>query len=88
MRGQDGLGKIEVHIDSSCENCGEEGPTVGYQGLHLTLPKGIDENDGRLIITGHQIKPSLRYRKFLGITCGCYAKFHRQIAHIEDRMKR
>jgi hypothetical protein len=23
----------------------------------------------------------------LGISCGCYARFHRQIVHIENRMK-
>lgn len=24
---------------------------------------------------------------YLGLTCGCYAKFHRQVAHIEDKIK-
>lgn len=25
---------------------------------------------------------------YLGIGCGCYGKFHRQIAHIVDKMKK
>lgn len=25
--------------------------------------------------------------RLLGITCGCYAKLHRQVTHIQERMK-
>jgi hypothetical protein len=41
------------------------------------LPTGIKLKD-----TIHKIYP-----RVIGITCGCYGKFHRQVAHIEDKMK-
>lgn len=48
----------------------------------ITLPDGITPSK-RLIIfkDDHKEYPSI------GIGCGCYAKFHRQIAHIQSRMK-
>lgn len=46
----------------------------------INLPEGIKPGK-TLIAYGKDAKP----HKYLGIQCGCYARFHRQIVHIQTR---
>jgi hypothetical protein len=65
-----------------CINCGEEDQLVVKYRKDPELPEGIEVHDTRIIA-----KPDKDGKFGVGVTCGCYARFHRQIAHIEDRMK-
>lgn len=71
-----------------CGNCNE--PTWCVTVKEITLPAAIAPSY-RLIAYGTAAGPEgviCIHHRYLGIGCGCYAKFHRQLAHIEDRMKR
>lgn len=60
-----------------CARCRQEEVTV--QVTSVELPDGVRSDDKRIIaVAGTQ----------LGITCGCYAKAHRQFVHIMERRKR
>lgn len=46
----------------------------------ITLPEGIKPSS-RLIA----FQDEKRHIEWIGLSCGCYARFHRQIAHILNR---
>jgi hypothetical protein len=72
---------LRVHNDS-CHACGGEvGVIVRIQSI--SLPEGI--RPGRTMIA---FKDEKDHHKQLGIECGCYARFHRQVAHIQGRMRK
>lgn len=63
-----------------CEVCG-----MGTRCLHIYeahMPEGIDI--GKTI--AHSPTDTGAPITLIGIGCGCYAKFHRQVAHIQDKM--
>lgn len=51
----------------------------------LNLPTGIGV-DSTILHNKRTDDPEVHV-DLIGINCGCYAKFHRQVAHIADRMK-
>jgi hypothetical protein len=77
----EGNGLSRVH---RCDNC-DATDLWTIKIRRIKLPEGI--KPGPTLIgyhtSGDQVKPN----RHLGIDCGCYAKFHRQIAHIQGRMK-
>jgi hypothetical protein len=78
--GEDNLGKFTVLIPGHCGACGQDTDTsILYKGaLKMRLKeKGIEPNS---LILFDQNK--LRH---IGVTCGCYAKLQRQIAHISNK---
>lgn len=81
--GRDAFGKFRI-TGGPCTNCGGDGsPTlcmcIHYSLSDLTLPRGIKPED---TILRHAHEDA-----YLGINCGCYAKLHRQVAHIQDKMR-
>lgn len=71
-----------------CSHCGAHVRYV-VQPLRLTLPQGI-RPEATIAASRDQTGPDtdrLHYRP-LGLNCGCYAKLHRQVAHIVENMKR
>jgi hypothetical protein len=75
FNGKDGFGRFRIR-GGPCTYCGAATILcVGYHGV--TLPAGIKVEDTILADKDNH----------LGINCGCYAKFHRQVAHIKDRME-
>jgi hypothetical protein len=58
----------------------------------ITLPEGIEPSAKLIAYTTVDYDEDRGTRilqhQFLGIGCGCYAKFHRQIAHIQDKVKK
>jgi len=59
-----------------CIRCGAPSEfTIKYVPKNFKLPNEIDVKRTILKSSDNRI----------GIGCGCYAKFHRQIAHIVDR---
>jgi hypothetical protein len=76
-----------------CDRCGQG--TTGILISNVLLPKDIEPST-RLIVCkpafdshGDETEEALfDWLEVLGIGCGCFAKFHRQIAHILDRQKR
>lgn len=79
--GQDKFGAFEVFRNPRGEEemciAGEHTPQLMlvYLDGFPHLPEGIDGE--RTILVSPEAA--------IGIDCGCYAKFHRQIAHIVDR---
>lgn len=78
----DTLGRWVIHFHplgqrDICVTCGVSTQALMTPHTHLVLPEGI-ETKSTILIRGYP----------LGLTCGCYAKLHRQIAHIQDNMKR
>lgn len=66
---------------TDCDACGENtGVTIKIK--KITLPEGIKPGKTLIAFKGPKA------HKVIGISCGCYAKFHRQIAHIEDKVKK
>lgn len=81
--GHDDLGSFEVSIPGRCDSCGIE-VDVGLKYSTISLTRGLADRKIKLDT------PSLIYKKgkTIGVSCGCYARFHRQVAHIERRPKR
>jgi hypothetical protein len=80
--GSDSIGNFEVQIPGFCPKCNENVEvSVHYKSAaavnRALRARGIDPNAVSLI---------LKVPRDLGVTCGCYAAFHRQIAHI-DRVR-
>lgn len=74
--GEDDFGEYSFVIEP-CDICKATG-MLGLQYFNKPrLPAGIKLKD-----TIHKIYP-----RVIGVSCGCYAKFHRQVAHIQDAMK-
>lgn len=82
---------FDVHLATEdgrpiCSACrAEVAASVKYRegvgGFTIALrSRGIDWTRGNLVLKNPKMP--------LGIDCGCYAKFQRQIAHIEDIAKR
>ena len=74
------VGNVERNR-GQCENCGHTTMVINIQ--LVSLPDGINY-DRRLIVADSNDQRI----SHIGIGCGCYAKFHRQIAHIVDATKR
>ena len=78
--GSDSLGNFTVLIPGYCASC--DNPTdvvIKYAAMRLGTnlrDRGIDPQSTSLV---------LNRKKEIGVTCGCYAKFHRQVAHISDK---
>jgi hypothetical protein len=67
----------ETNKRDICNWCGERVPLIVKPHTALQLPEGIDIS-ATILSRGNR----------LGLTCGCYAKLHRQVAHIQDALKR
>lgn len=75
-------GKIWYRMDY-CDQCGERAVGLTIETISLPEPmkpssKLIGFRDGPT-----DVEPITQ----LGITCGCYGRFHRQIAHIQEGKK-
>lgn len=86
----DGLitGNVEANRQW-CEVCNFPTRCINIQSIDL--PEDVGKPSTRLI--AYVNKADAAYRsdpirpvKYIGIGCGCYAKFHRQIAHITTRV--
>jgi hypothetical protein len=60
-----------------CNICGTYVSFLLRPHTRIVLPESIDPRR-TLLARGTTV----------GLTCGCYAKLHRQIAHIQDAMRR
>lgn len=66
-----------------CEHCQEKTACIEITGV--VLPKGMTVK-ASILQDRNVAEPSCI--KHVGVGCGCYAKFHRQIAHINDSRMR
>lgn len=75
LEGEDKFGRFVIRIAlRHCDVCGRAcWATVGY-GSSASLPEGVRIGDTILGDWGG----------WTGIDCGCYGKFHRQVAHTVD----
>ena len=77
--GKDDLGAFKVYTPGICPICKEEvGAIVSYNTV--SLKRGLKDID--------RSKTLLRDEPACEVNCGCYAKFHRQVAHIRDKMSK
>lgn len=67
----------------TCRICGEGTCTIYIASL--SLPQGVNEGDNRIIFNQARSNPKMPY---IGVGCGCYAKAHRQLAHIHTRREK
>lgn len=68
-----------------CGVCGHPTRVIGINGV--ALPMGIEKADRKILLNqACQDLPPGR-EAYIGIGCGCYAKGHRQIAHITSALK-
>jgi hypothetical protein len=83
LTGEDKFGKFTLDLriaEAFCDCCGHSTSVrVRYDVQTIRLPDGIKTSDTILHTPSHM---------GIGIVCGCYAKFHRQVTHIQERMKR
>jgi hypothetical protein len=76
--GSDEFGRFTI-VEGECGKCGHKSPiNVKYRPRSFWL-----ESDIKLEST---ILKSLDHR--LGVTCGCYGKFHRQVTHIRTKRRK
>ena len=73
-----------------CQVCYKKG--VGIEVENIILPEHIKPSAHLIFFTG--ITTNLEddsllcdYASPIGVSCGCYARAHRQLAHIDTRMK-
>lgn len=78
--GGDELGKFTIQVPGHCGTCDTyQDMVVTYNTISLT--RGLRARKIEAFL------PSSIYRKgkSIGVTCGCYARFQRQVAHIERK---
>ena len=66
-----------------CEHCDYKTVCVKITGL--MLPKGMTV---KATILQDRKEDEPHRITYIGVGCGCYAKFHRQVAHINDKRMR
>lgn len=73
-KGEDAFGKFRI-TGGPCEVCRSPQQVLNVCYWDLSLPNGIDP-------------AKTIFKDYIGINCGCYAKFHRQVTHIQEAMRR
>lgn len=68
----------------ACDNCGED--TWPFEIDTISLPKGVKPSNKLIVF--REGPNGLEAIDHIGFGCGCYGKFHRQIAHIKDQVKK
>ena len=68
-----------------CDYCRERAYVI--QVTEVDLPHGVDPTDPRIIFTHVDPENKDGHACYLGITCGCYSRGHRQLAHIMSQIK-
>lgn len=81
--GSDSIGNFEVEIPGLCPRC-NDGVEVC---IHYKSPAAVNRALKALGIDPELPSLILKIPRDLGVTCGCYASFHRQVAHISDSRK-
>ena len=76
IHGRDDVGRF-VLVAGECHNCREDGVCVKYAPKSFSVANWNLKDEEYTILGSTQNK--------LGVTCGCYAKFHRQITHIFEK---
>ena len=80
-------GNLVLEATVPCGNCHLEAVCIHIIGV--TMPEGIKPNRSMIAykLDGPSDTPP-KALDHLGITCGCYARFHRQMTHIMDKRKK
>lgn len=78
MNGKDDFGHFVIDSGNCCY-CHRIGLNLKYLSGTFKLPNGEYPVEVTTTILNE-------VRNSIGITCGCYAKFHRQVAHIKDNL--
>ncbi len=76
--GVDSLGSFKFYVPGNCGVC-KKANNVVVTYAPVTIKRGLGDIKRESTL--------LKDTPHLGLTCGCYAKFHRQVAHIRDRQQ-
>lgn len=79
-------GVVPGGIFHTCEVCGKS--TLCVEIHKIELPDGIEPTTSLIPYINDEDVDGYHTIRFLGIGCGDYAKFHRQLAHIADKTRR
>lgn len=82
-------GIVQGHVKAQqyqCEACEEHAWCVEIVRVEVSK-LSIEPNPRLIAFELADYDGSPHPIQYLGITCGCYARFHRQLAHIQDRNK-
>lgn len=83
----DGILKGRVHgVRKPCGVCGQTRMVIRIE--EITLPQGIEPSKSIIAYRDDPTNPKVVPLTYIGIGCGCYAKFHRQVAHIKTQQAR
>lgn len=77
MSGKDDFGSFRITASGHCSHCFKGVPLrIKYGPKSLKFPNDI------------QVKKTILKSVdcHIGLNCGCYAKLHRQVAHIQDKL--
>lgn len=83
-QGSDAIGEFHVVRPLTRCLCGE----IPVFGILYTKTATEAYSKATLDLEATILKPTARQSRSIGLTCGCYAKLHRQIAHIQDAQKK
>jgi hypothetical protein len=79
--GSDSIGNFEVQIPGFCPKCNENVEV----SIHYKSAAAVNRALRALRVDPDTPSLILKVPRELGVTCGCYATFHRQIAHISHK---
>lgn len=79
-----------MRVGKFCGNCRQ--PTTCIAVSKINLPDEIEPSTKLIgyeaFVPEGSLSARLKPIHLIGIGCGCYARFHRQVAHIQDRKKK
>lgn len=85
--GRDDFGVLKVVMPERCEVCAtDQDVVVVYDTASIKRTFKLFKIDLEKTIIGDQQGNRFTRIRKIGVTCGCYSKFHRQVAHIKDKM--
>lgn len=68
-----------------CQICGHATKCIGV--IEVSLPEGLKKTDSNVLFNRLNADFYPDRGPYIGIGCGCYAKGHRQVAHITSAIK-
>lgn len=90
--GEDRFGSF-VAEPSRCKVCGKDGLCIGYSTFEARGHDDLGAIDpkhliiGNAVFTGKVLGAEIELHGPIGVTCGCYGRLHRQVAHIQTEQK-
>lgn len=79
--GEDNVGKFAVSLPGKCDSCGENVDVC----INYSSVAQVKRNLKQMNIDPESRSLILKRPWGIGVTCGCYGKWMRQVAHISSK---